>query len=155
MSYRTFIQDFFEVMYDDTLYGFLFLVQSNKSAAVCRQSLILWTKYICTPFMHWITSNTNPKWGMFSLSMQAVKSLKSRFHSGVLCTQHSANPSWASVAENGSISPQRNHATCGQRGGRPKFNHGQTIADRKKSGVCNSANSLISLETELMVTPRS
>jgi len=45
---------------------------------------------------------------------------------------HSANPSWASVAENGSISPQRHHTTCGQRGGRPKFNHGQMMADRKK-----------------------
>jgi len=34
---------------------------------------------------------------------------------------HSANPSWASVvAENGSISPQWHHTTCGQRGGRPK-----------------------------------
>ena len=43
----------------------------------------------------------------------------------------SANPSWASVAENGSISPQWHHTTCGQRGGRPKFNHGQTMADRK------------------------
>ena len=32
---------------------------------------------------------------------------------------HSANPSWASVAENGSISPQWHHTTCGQRGGRP------------------------------------
>ena len=27
---------------------------------------------------------------------------------------HSANPSWASVAENGSISPQRYHTTCGK-----------------------------------------
>ena len=44
---------------------------------------------------------------------------------------HSANPSWASVAENGSISPQWHHTTCGQRGGRPKSNHGQTMADRK------------------------
>jgi len=40
---------------------------------------------------------------------------------------HSTNPSWASVAENGSISPQWHHTTCGQRGGRPKSNHGQTI----------------------------
>ena len=31
---------------------------------------------------------------------------------------HSASPSWASVAANGSISPQRHHTTCGQRGGR-------------------------------------
>ena len=45
---------------------------------------------------------------------------------------HSANPSWASVAENGSISPQRHYTTCGQRGGRPKFNRGQMMADRKK-----------------------
>ena len=43
---------------------------------------------------------------------------------------HSANPSWASVAENGSISPQWRHTTCGQRGGRPKSTHGQTVADR-------------------------
>jgi len=46
---------------------------------------------------------------------------------------HSANPCWASVAENGSISPQRHHTTCGQRGGRPKFNHGQALADSKKN----------------------
>jgi len=45
---------------------------------------------------------------------------------------HSANPSWTSVAENGSISPQWHHTTCGQLGGRPKSNHGQMIADRKK-----------------------
>jgi len=38
------------------------------------------------------------------------------------------------VAENGSISPQRHHITCGQRGGRPKFNHGQTMADRENPG---------------------
>jgi len=44
----------------------------------------------------------------------------------------SANPSWARVAENGSISPQWHHTTCGQWGGRPKSNHGQTMADRKK-----------------------
>jgi len=46
---------------------------------------------------------------------------------------HSANPPWASVAENGSISPQWHHTTCGQRGGRPKSNHGQIMADRKKN----------------------
>ena len=39
---------------------------------------------------------------------------------------HSANPSWASLTENGSISPQWHHTTCWQRGGRPKFNYGQT-----------------------------
>ena len=42
------------------------------------------------------------------------------------------NPSWASAAENGLISPQWHHTTCGQRGGRPKSNHGQTTADRKR-----------------------
>jgi len=36
------------------------------------------------------------------------------------------------VAENGSIFPQRHHTTCGQRGGRPKFNHGQMMADRER-----------------------
>jgi len=46
---------------------------------------------------------------------------------------HSANPSWASVAENGSIYPQWHHTTCAQRGGRPKSNHGQTMADRRTS----------------------
>ena len=46
---------------------------------------------------------------------------------------HSANPSLASVAENGSISPQRHHTTCGQRGGRPMFNNGQMMGDRKKT----------------------
>jgi len=41
------------------------------------------------------------------------------------------------VAENGSISPQRHYTTCGQRGGRPKFNHGQTMADKKKQKTKN------------------
>ena len=36
------------------------------------------------------------------------------------------------MVENGSISPQWHHTTCGQRGGRPGSNHGQTMADRKK-----------------------
>ena len=53
---------------------------------------------------------------------------------------HSANPSWASVAENGSISPQRHHTTCGQRGGRLKFNHAQTMADRKKNCASRKYN---------------
>ena len=44
---------------------------------------------------------------------------------------HSANSSWASVAENGSISPQRHHTTCGQRGGRPKFNHRRWLIEKK------------------------
>ena len=35
-------------------------------------------------------------------------------------------PTWQ---ENGSISPQWHHATCGYRGGRPKSNHGQTMAE--------------------------
>jgi len=48
---------------------------------------------------------------------------------------HSANPCWASVAENGSISPQWHHTTCGQRGGRPKFNQGQTMGDKKNRTV--------------------
>jgi len=43
---------------------------------------------------------------------------------------HSANPSWASVAENGSTSPQWHHTTCWNRGGRPKSNHGQTMAKK-------------------------
>jgi len=43
---------------------------------------------------------------------------------------HYANPSWASVAEHGSISPQWHHTTCVQLGGRSKSNHGQTMADR-------------------------
>jgi len=34
----------------------------------------------------------------------------------------------------GSISPQWHHATCGQRGGRPQFYYGQTMAEEKKSG---------------------
>ena len=37
---------------------------------------------------------------------------------------HSVNSFRASVAENGSISPQWHHTTCGQRGGRPMSNHG-------------------------------
>ena len=44
---------------------------------------------------------------------------------------HSANLSWASVVENGSISPQWHHTTCGQGGGRLKFNYGQTMGGKK------------------------
>ena len=43
---------------------------------------------------------------------------------------HSANPSWASVSENGSISPHWHHTNWRQRGGRPKSNHRWTMADR-------------------------
>jgi len=46
---------------------------------------------------------------------------------------HSASPSWASVSENSSISPQWHHTTCGHRGGRLESNHGQTLAQRKIS----------------------
>ena len=47
---------------------------------------------------------------------------------------HSTNLFWASVAENGSISPQWHHTACGQWGGRPMSNHGWMImmAERKK-----------------------
>ena len=42
------------------------------------------------------------------------------------------NPSLASVAENGPISPQLHHTICGQRRGRSKSNHERTMADWKK-----------------------
>jgi len=49
----------------------LFLVQSNGSAAICRQSLMLWTD-VLNIFMYLdpdrITNNTHPKWTMFSQS---------------------------------------------------------------------------------------
>ena len=42
MSYRKFVRNFSQIIpYDDTFYVFLFLVQSNESAAVFRQSLML------------------------------------------------------------------------------------------------------------------
>jgi len=41
---------------------------------------------------------------------------------------NSANLFSASVAKNGSISLQWHHTACGRRGGRPKSNHGQTMA---------------------------
>jgi len=56
---------------------------------------------------------------------------------------HSANPSWASVAENGSISPQLHRTTRGQWGGRPKSNHGQMMADRKQIYIPNACPYLI------------
>ena len=46
---------------------------------------------------------------------------------------HSVIPSWASVTENSSISPQWHHTTCEQWGGRPKSNHGQTMADETET----------------------
>jgi len=39
--------------------------------------------------------------------------------------------SWASVVKMAQSPPQCHHRTCGQRGERPKSNHGQTMADRK------------------------
>jgi len=44
---------------------------------------------------------------------------------------HSASPSRASVAENGLISPQWKHITCGHRKKRPKSNHGLTMPEIK------------------------
>jgi len=44
----------------------------------------------------------------------------------------SANPAWASVAENGLIFPQWPHRTRGHREGRPKSNHGHKMAEWKK-----------------------
>jgi len=43
---------------------------------------------------------------------------------------HSDNNSGASVAENDLISPQSHHTTCGQQGGRPMCNYGQTMAEK-------------------------
>jgi len=44
---------------------------------------------------------------------------------------YSANLSWASLTEKGSISPQWHHATCGHRGRRPRSNHGQVMGEIK------------------------
>ena len=50
------------------------LVHWNKSVAVLRQSLMLWTTpsdsfiYIRTQSAHWITINTSPKWAMLSVT---------------------------------------------------------------------------------------
>jgi len=47
---------------------------------------------------------------------------------------HSANPSWAGVTENGSIFPKRHHTSRDWTSrGRPKSNHGQTLAEIKKA----------------------
>jgi len=44
------------------------------------------------------------------------------------------HPDRASVAENGSISPQWHHTICGRRRGRQKFNHGQGQWLKKGTG---------------------
>jgi len=36
-------------------------------------------------------------------------------------------PVWQKMVQ----SPLTQHTTCGQRGGRPKFNYGQTVAEKK------------------------
>jgi len=36
---------------------------------------------------------------------------------------------------NGSITPQWHHTTCGDRGGRPKSSHGQTMAEQKVNAL--------------------
>ena len=36
----TFVRNLFKILYNDIWYAFLFLVQSNKSTTVCRQSLM-------------------------------------------------------------------------------------------------------------------
>ena len=51
---------------------------------------------------------------------------------------HSVNPSWASMTKNSSISPQWHHTTCEQRGRKPKSNHGQTMAEIKKTVETNA-----------------
>jgi len=51
---------------------------------------------------------------------------------------HSANPSWASVAENGSISPQWHHTTCGQRGGRLKSTDRWWLIEKKPRAKPNA-----------------
>jgi len=49
--------------------------------------------------------------------------------------------SWLIVTENSSIFPQWHHTTCGQRGGRPKSNHEQMMAEVKEKDPAPHDNS--------------
>lgn len=56
---------------------FFFLVQSNKFAAAYRHwcSELIYRTDICTHFVRWTTSYTDPKWAMFSLSERTAYQL--------------------------------------------------------------------------------
>jgi len=43
MQFQAFMRNFFKIPYNDNAFEILFLIQSNKPAAVCRQSLVLWS----------------------------------------------------------------------------------------------------------------
>jgi len=66
----------------------------------------------------------------------------------------SANPSWASVAENGSISLQWHHTACGQRGGRPKYNYGQKMAEKWNVNIYELTDFHIGLTRNSMLDPK-
>jgi len=62
---------------------------------------------------------------MFSVARVQFPAVAKYFKGFFSGWSHSANPSWASVTGNRSISPQCHHTSCGHRGGR------LTSADRK------------------------
>jgi len=70
-SYRVLERNFFQIAYDDTYYIFPFLVQSNKSATVCRQSLMLRTNIpdiFIYSHPYYARNNADHKWATVSLS---------------------------------------------------------------------------------------
>jgi len=58
-------------------------------------------------------------------------------------------PAWQKIAQ----SPLKDHhTTCGQRGGRPKFNHGQTMADKKRdSGIAGKSTGLATVASLVQI----
>jgi len=74
-------------------------------------------EWIPLSVLPWPGFNSQPWWSIFKGFLPG--------------RSHSANPSWVSVTDNGSISPKWHHTTCAHRGGRLKSDHWQTMAERK------------------------
>jgi len=85
---------------------------------------------VCPLYMAWIMI---AQWenGCISVSVLSMARVTVAGYLKGFCPgwSHSANPAWANVAENGSISFHLHHKTCGNRGGRPKSNHGQKMTE--------------------------
>ena len=68
---------------------------------------------------------------------QPRRSISKDFISG---WSHFVNPSWASVTENGSISPPWHHTTCGQWGGSPTMDRWWLNKKKSEKPIWRSTN---------------
>ena len=91
----------------------------GKCSSFCP-ILVLTTSYITHFWVRWRSSQGGPFNSLVCLSVL------------IYCLSYIAQLRYYP-------SPQWHHTTCGQRGGRPKSNHGQTMADRKKKDITDGA----------------